>query len=85
MIVEKVQEALETAKQEKNSNAPLLQMLVAQFNIADHNRKSGEGVTDDKATVIINRMIEGIKRDSELSGTASDITEKKIRMLESFL
>lgn len=85
MIIDKVQTMLTTATQDKSANLPLLKMLAAQLKIAEHSRKSGEGITDDKATVIINRMIEGIKRDAELSGTDVSITEQKVQLLKSLL
>lgn len=85
MITENVKKALAAAKKEGNNSAALLQMLTVQFSAAEHSRKSGEGLSDDKAAVIIKRIIEGIKRDGDLSNTDPDITNRKVQLLESFL
>ena len=85
MIMEKVQKALGTAKQNGDSTVQLLQMLTAQLAMTARSRKSGEGITDDKAAVIIKRMIEGIKRDQQISNSSEKEANRKVEVLLKLL
>lgn len=80
MIVQTVQEMLD-----KDPANPVLLLLTAQFKIATHDRKSGEPLDDEKAGVIVNRLIKGIARDQKINQTDPVISQQQIDLLQKLL
>lgn len=78
MIVQTVQEMLE-----KDPTNPVLLLLTAQFKIATRDRKSGAPLDDDKAKIIVNRLIKGIIRDQKINQTDLTMSQKQIDLLKS--
>lgn len=78
MIVRTVKEMLD-----KDPANPILLLLTAQFKIAEHDRKSGDPLDNDKAKIIVNKLIKGIIRDQKINQTDLTISQKQIDLLKS--